>query len=151
MEQEPNWWHINGAPNNVTRMWLPQIKWLILFLARAFAPTMNDCIWSFSSQPLISCPWLPKLSDLVDETSGANLQMEGHADVPTQSAKDLWEPEALASPPSHLPSWSLAQKPLSSCPNTKYCLQICVTLMEELGAIPPLSLLDGSPCGRYTA
>ena len=49
-----------------------------------------------------------KLSELVDETSGGNLQMEGHMDVPAQSAKDLQELEALDSPPSHLPSWSLA-------------------------------------------
>ena len=80
-----------------------------------------------------------KLSDLVDETSGANLQMEGHEDVPAQSAKDLQEPEALDSPPSHLPSWSLAKRLPSSHPNTKYCLDICVTLMGELGAIPPSS------------
>ena len=80
-----------------------------------------------------------KSSDLVDEMSGANLQMEGHNDVPAQSAKDLWELEALDSPPSHSPSWSPAQRPLSSCPNMKYCLDICVTLMEELGAIPPPS------------
>ena len=42
-----------------------------------------------------------KLSDLVDKTSGANLQMEGHADIPSQSAKDLQELEALGSSPSH--------------------------------------------------
>ena len=41
-----------------------------------------------------------KSSDLVDEMSGANLQTEGHADVLDQSAKDLWELEALDSPPS---------------------------------------------------
>ena len=80
-----------------------------------------------------------KLSDLVDEMAGANLQMEGHVDVLTQSAKDLGEPEALDGPPSHLPSWSPAQRLLSSHPNTKYCLEILVTLMEELGAVPPPS------------
>ena len=58
-ETEPHWWHTNGVWNNVTRKQLPHIKWFILFLARAFAPTMNDCILSFNSQPLISCPWLP--------------------------------------------------------------------------------------------
>ena len=47
-----------------------------------------------------------KLSDLVDETSGANLQMEAHADMPSQSAKDLQELEASGSSPSHLLSWS---------------------------------------------
>ena len=80
-----------------------------------------------------------KLSDLVDETSEANLQMESNADVPPQSAKDLQESEALGSSPSHLPSWSLARRLLSSHPNTKHCLEICVTLTEELGAVPPHS------------
>ena len=78
-----------------------------------------------------------KLSDLVDETSGANLQVEGHTDVPTRNVKDLLEPEASDSSPSCLLSWSLA--PPSSHPNTKYCLEICVTLTEELGAVPPPS------------
>ena len=65
--------------------------------------------------------------------------MEGHADVPPQRAKDLWESEALGSSPSHSPSWSPARRPLSSCPNTKHCLEICVTLTEESGAVPPPS------------
>ena len=59
-----------------------------------------------------------KLSDLVDKMSGANLQADGHVEVPTQSAKDLLELEEEDSSPSHLPSWSPAQRPLSSCPNT---------------------------------
>ena len=80
-----------------------------------------------------------KSSDLVDGTSGADLQMEGHADVPSQSTKDLWELEALGSSPSCVPSWSLARRPLSSCPNMKHCLEIHVTLSEELGAVPPPS------------
>ena len=79
------------------------------------------------------------MSDLVDEISGANLQMKGHAEVPPQSVKDLQKPEALDSSPSHLPSWSLARWPPSSCPNIKHCLEICVTLTEELGAVPPPS------------
>ena len=74
-----------------------------------------------------------KLSDLVDKTSGANLQMEGHTDMASQSAKDLWQSEAPGSSPSHLPSWSLARRPPSSHPNTKHCLEIHVTLTEELG------------------
>ena len=41
-----------------------------------------------------------KSSDLVDKTSGANLQMEGHTDMPSQSAKDLQESEASGSSPS---------------------------------------------------
>ena len=87
-----------------------------------------------------------KSSDLVDETSGANLQAEGHADVPTQSAKDLQEPEALDSSPSCSPSWSPVRRPPSSCCNMKYCLEICVTLMEELGVVPPPSHSWMAPC-----
>ena len=45
-----------------------------------------------------------KSSDLVDEMSGANLQLEGHVDIPLQSGKDLHELEALDSSPSCLPS-----------------------------------------------
>ena len=51
-----------------------------------------------------------KLSDLVDKTSGANLQEDGHVEVPTQSAKDLWEPEEEDSSPSHSLSWYPAQR-----------------------------------------
>ena len=76
-----------------------------------------------------------KSSDLGDETSEVSLQMEGHADVPPQSAKDLWELEVLDSSPSHLASWSLAQRLPSSHLNMKHCLEICVTLTEELGAV----------------
>ena len=34
-----------------------------------------------------------KLSNLVDKTSGANLQVDGHVEVPTQGVKDQWEPK----------------------------------------------------------
>ena len=76
-----------------------------------------------------------KSSDLVDEMSGANLQMEGHMDVPPQSAKDLWEPpEASDNSHSCLPSLSPARRLPSSCPNKKHCIEICVTLI-----VPPPS------------
>ena len=80
-----------------------------------------------------------KVSHLVDKTSGANLQTDSHAEVLTQGAKDLWEPEEEDSSPSHLPSWSPAWRLPSGCPNMKYCLEIQVTLTEELGEIPPPS------------
>ena len=80
-----------------------------------------------------------KSSDLVDETSGANLQMEGLPDMPPQCAKDLQKSEASDSFPSCLPSWSLARRLPSNHPNTKHCLEIFVTLTEELGAVPPPS------------
>ena len=80
-----------------------------------------------------------KSSDLVDKTFGANLQMEGHLDMPSQSAKDQQESEALGCSPSHLPSWSPARRLPSSHPNTKHCLEIHVTLTAELGTVPPPS------------
>ena len=80
-----------------------------------------------------------KSSDLAEEMSGASLQADGQTEDPTQGAKDLRESEEDDSSPSHSPLWSPAQRPLSSHPNTKYCLEIQVTLTEELGAIPPAS------------
>ena len=103
-ERKPHWWCTNRVPNNVTRTQLPQFRWFILFLARAFAPTTNDHIQSFSSQPLILCLWLPNQANLVDKTSGANLQADGHADVSAQSERDLQEPEEEDSSPSCWPS-----------------------------------------------
>ena len=76
-----------------------------------------------------------KSSNLGNRTSQSNLQMEVHTDTPSQCAKDLWESEASGSSPSHLPSWSLARRPPSSLPNMKHCLEIHVTLTEELGAV----------------
>ena len=65
-----------------------------------------------------------KSSDLVDKMSGANLQVDGHAEVPTQGAKDLRELEEEDSSPSCLPSWYPAGRLLASCLNMKYCLEI---------------------------
>ena len=84
-------------------------------------------------------PMAAKLSDLGNRMSGANLQMEGHAILPPQSAKDLQELEALGSSPSCSPSWSLARRLPVSHPSIRHCLEIHVTLMEELGAVPPPS------------
>ena len=80
-----------------------------------------------------------KLSDLTEETSGASLQVDGQMEEPTQGAKDLQELEEADSSPSPSPLWSPAQRLLSGWPNMKYCLEIQVTLTEELGAIPPPS------------
>ena len=77
-----------------------------------------------------------KLCDLADKTSGANLQADGQMEVPIQDAKDLQETEEEDSSPPHSLSWSPAQRPLSSSPNVKYCLEIQVNLTEELGVIP---------------
>ena len=58
---------------------------------------------------------------------------------PPQSAKDLWQSEALGSSPFCSPACSPARRLPSSCPNTRHCLEMQVTLMEELGAVPPPS------------
>ena len=78
-----------------------------------------------------------KLSDLGERTSRANLQMEGHVNVPSQSAEDQQESEALCSSPYHLPSCSLARRLPSGHPNTRYCLKIHITLIEKLGVVSP--------------
>ena len=78
-----------------------------------------------------------KLSDLVDKTSEANLQVDGPAEVPNQGMKDPWETKEEDRSPSLLPTWSPAQRLLSGHPNRKCCLEIWVTLTEELGAISP--------------
>ena len=74
-----------------------------------------------------------KSSDPVDKMSGANLQVDGHVEVPTQGVKDKWELEGEDSSPTHLPSSSTARRLPSGHPDMKYCLEM---LTEELGAIP---------------
>ena len=102
-------------------------------------PVRMDSIWSFSSQPLILCQMGAKSSGLENRMSETNLQMKGHADVSSQSAKDPRELGALGSSPSHSPSWSPTRRLPLNCPNTRHCLEIHVTLTKELGAVPLLS------------
>ena len=45
----------------------------------------------------------------------------------------------MGSSPSHLPSWYPARRLPSNHPNTTHCLEICVTLTEELGVVLPPS------------
>ena len=80
-----------------------------------------------------------KSSNLAEETSGASLQVDGQMEEPTQGARDLCKSEEDDSSPSCSPLWSPAQRLPAGHPNTKYCLEIQVTLKEELGAIPPPS------------
>ena len=90
-----------------------------------------------------------KLSDLADKTSGAILQADCQTKVPIQGAKDLWEPEEEDSYPSHPPLWSPAWRPPSGHPNARYCLEIKVTLTEELGVVPPPSHSWMAPLVEY--
>ena len=108
------------------------------FLARTFAPNLwLDLEFQFTATTIMSMA--TRSSDLEDQMSRANLQMEGHMDMPSQSWKDPEETGALGSSPLHLPSWSLARTPPPSCCNTRYCLGIQVTLTKETGVVPPLS------------
>ena len=80
-----------------------------------------------------------KWSNLVDKTSEANLQVDGQVEKPAQGVVDLWETEEEDSSPLCLPMWSPVQRlPLGHL-NTKHCLEIRVTLTDELGDVPPPS------------
>ena len=58
---------------------------------------------------------------------------------PAQGAADRWEREEEDSSPHHLPTWSPVQRPPLGSLNTKHCLEIQVTLTDELGDVPPPS------------
>ena len=80
-----------------------------------------------------------KSSNLVDKMSEANLQADGQVEKPAQGAVDLWEMEEEDSSPLCLLMWSPVQRPLLGCLNMKHCLEIQVTLTDELGDVPPPS------------
>ena len=77
-----------------------------------------------------------KLSDLGNRMSGASLQMEDHADVPSQSAKDPWELGTFGSFSLPLAILVPGQEATIKPPNIRYCLKTHVTLTKELGAGP---------------
>ena len=60
----------------------------------------------------------------------------GHGDP---MMKGHWRDGSVRQFPSHSPSWSLARGLPPNCPNTRYCLEIHVTLTEETGVVLPLS------------
>ena len=80
-----------------------------------------------------------KLSDLSDKTSEANLQADGQVEKPAQGATDWQETEEEVSSSHNSPTWSPVQRLPSGHLNMKHCLEICVTLTDELGDIPPPS------------
>ena len=101
----------------------------------------NQFIWldpEFQFMATTIMSMAARSSDLEDWIYGANLQTEGHVGMESQCWKDPEETGALDSSPSHSPSLSLARGPLPSCPNTRYCLGIHVTLTEETDVVPPL-------------
>ena len=80
-----------------------------------------------------------KLSDLGDKTSEANLQADGQVEKPVHGAADRQEMEEEDSSPHNLLMWSPVQRPLLGHLNVKHCLEIQMTLTDELGDMPPPS------------
>ena len=80
-----------------------------------------------------------KSSNISDKTSEASLQVDGQVEKPAQGAVDQWETEEEDSSPHHLLKWSPVQRMSLGCLNTKHCLEIQVTLTDELGDAPPPS------------
>ena len=78
-----------------------------------------------------------KLSNSGDKTSEANLQADGQAEKPAQGAVDWQEMEEEDGSPPNSPTWSPVQRPLLGRLNTKHCLEIQVTLKDELGDVLP--------------
>ena len=56
---------------------------------------------------------------------------------PAHGAVDWWETEEEDSSSHHSPARSPVHRLPSGCLNTKHCLEIQVTLMDELGDAPP--------------
>ena len=82
-----------------------------------------------------------KSSNLGDKTSEANLQADGPGGKSSQGAVDWWEIEEEDSSPHNSPMWSPVQRLLLGCLNMIHCLEICMTLTDELGMCPHLHML----------
>ena len=80
-----------------------------------------------------------KTSDGGDNLSEANLQADGLVERPAQGAVDWWKMEEEDSSPHNSPTLSPVQRPPAGCLNMNYCLEIQVTLTDELGDTPPPS------------
>ena len=77
-----------------------------------------------------------KMSNGGDNMSEANLQADGLVERPAQGAVVQQEMEEGDSSPHNLPMWSLVQR-LPTGHLMNYCLEIRVTLTDELGDTPP--------------
>ena len=80
-----------------------------------------------------------KPSNRGDNMSEANLQADGLVGRPAQGAADWQEMEGEDSSPHNSLAWSPVQRPPTGHLNTNYCLEIQVTLTDELGDTPPPS------------
>ena len=77
-----------------------------------------------------------KTSDRGDTMSEVNLQADGLVERPAQGAADRQETEEDSSH-QNLPMWSPVQRLPAGCLNMNYCLEIRVSLTDELGDVPP--------------
>ena len=80
-----------------------------------------------------------KMGDRGDNMTEANLQANGLVEEPAQRAADWQEMGEEESSPHNSPTWSPVQRLPTGCINTNYCLSVQVTLMDELGDVPPPS------------
>ena len=76
-----------------------------------------------------------KMSDGGDNMSETNLQADGLGERPAQGAADWWETDKDSSP-HNLLTWSPVWRQPAGCLNMNYCLEICVTLADDLGDTP---------------
>ena len=77
-----------------------------------------------------------KSSDSGDKMSEANLQADGQVEKPARGAADCWGMEEEDSSPPNSLTWSTVQRQPLGCLNAKHCLEIQVTLTDELGDVP---------------
>ena len=78
-----------------------------------------------------------KMSNRGDNMSEANHQADGLVERPAQGAVDQQEMEEEDSSPHNSLTWSPVQRLPTGHLNMRYCLEIRVTLTDELGDTPP--------------
>ena len=86
------------------QMWLMQAQLVLNFLAWAFAPELNEPIWSFNSQPLFLCQWPPDQVTYMIRSLEVNIQTEDHTLMPSNGWNGPEDPEAFGSTPLYSPS-----------------------------------------------
>ena len=113
-----------------------QTQWFLSFLARAFAPNLYALIQSFSSWPLLLSQWLPNQATW----KTGHLKLTSRLRATSHTIKRPKGPKSdgsIGQCPLPLTIWSPVRKLLPSCPNSRHCLGIHVTLTKETGAAPP--------------
>ena len=105
-----------------------------LFLARAFVPNLCNLIQSLSSQPLLSCQWPPNLATWTTRHLEPTFRLRVTLPYHQEAERTLKR-------------W--ARKLSPSCPNTRHCIGIHVTLTEDRSCTSTTSSLDGACSGGH--